>query len=145
MYDKNSRLSLFSSLNKQLETDQNSAKLSLSIKKLRSLVVAVSKNIERLPQEEPLSFHKLKRVAGSENRAKVILFGEKLNQACDLSGIDTIIKTDEIDSLKELIISLYIAALEEHTNDDVVNLFKQKINDTISDIQNTTEYLLRPT
>lgn len=144
MYDKSSRLMLFKSLNSKLKTAQEPADFSASIRKLRALIVAASKNIETISFEHEIMFNRLKTTIGSENRAKAFLFSEKLNQACDLAAISNFLKIDEIQDLKQLLISLYVYALEEQTDGNVVSLLKQKIQDTINDILNTTEHLAGP-
>lgn len=137
---------LFDSLNKKLKTAQEPDDFSASIRKLRALIVAVSKNIETIPFEHEIMFNRLKTTIESENGAKVFLFGEKLNQACDLAAISNFLQTDEAQDLKQLLTSLYVSALEEQTDENVVSLslLKQKIQDTVNDIINTTEHLAGP-
>jgi hypothetical protein len=135
MYDKRSHLTLFDSLNSKLKATQEPNELSSSIRKLSTLIVTIAKNIEMIPNEHEVMFTKLKTTVGSENGAKVVFFNEKLNQACDLAAISTFLNEDKIQDLKQLLTSLYISALEEQTNRNVVSLLKQKIHDTVYDIQ----------
>lgn len=142
MYDKSSHLTLFASLNKKLNVAREPADdFSSSISKLRALIIAISKNIELIPQEHEIMFNKLKTKVGSENNAKVLFFTEKLDQAFSLAAISDFLDTNEIMDLKQVLISLYTGALEEQTDGNVVLLLKQKIQSTVDDIRSATGHL----
>ena len=142
MYDKSSNLTLFASLNKKLKIAREPAgNFSSSISKLRALIIVISKNIELIPQEHEIMFNKLKTKVGSENSAKMLFFTEKLDQAFSLAAIGDFLDTNEMLDLKQVLISLYIDALEEQTDGNVVHLLKQKIQNTVNDIRSTTDHL----